>query len=157
MYATAVLCLVEDGRLGLNRPVQEYLPEFVGTGKEHVLVRHLLTHTAGLDDQAIRRHVAQPMEASGSGTATALSRARENLLLSLAAPLATPPGIAMLYSSIGYEFLGEIVRRVSEQPLAVFMAERLWGPLGMADTSFGVPEQRHRIARRRPPETTTAG
>src|SRR5439155_18134618 len=37
--ATAVMCLVEDGLIGLNRPVQEYIPEFVGEGKQHVTVR----------------------------------------------------------------------------------------------------------------------
>jgi len=43
--ATAAMILVEDGRLGPNRPVAEYIPEFTGEGKEKVLVHHLLTHT----------------------------------------------------------------------------------------------------------------
>src|SRR5512140_1284303 len=46
--ATAVMCLVEDGLLGLNRPVDEYIPEFTGEGKHAVLVHHLLTHTSGI-------------------------------------------------------------------------------------------------------------
>src|SRR5262245_3166940 len=44
--ATAAMLLVEDGLLGLNRPVREYLPEFVGEGKDAVMVHHLLTHTS---------------------------------------------------------------------------------------------------------------
>jgi CubicO group peptidase (beta-lactamase class C family) len=47
--ATAVMMLVEQGLLGLNRPVVDYLPEFQGEGKDHVLIRHLLTHTSGLN------------------------------------------------------------------------------------------------------------
>ena len=57
--ATAVMCLVEDGLVGLNRPVQEYVPEFVGEGKEHVTVRHLLTHTSGLKEEVVRQHGAR--------------------------------------------------------------------------------------------------
>jgi CubicO group peptidase (beta-lactamase class C family) len=46
--ATAAMLLVEDGLLGLQRPVSEYLPEFSGEGKQAVMVHHLLTHTSGL-------------------------------------------------------------------------------------------------------------
>ena len=45
--ATAAMLLVEDGLLGLQRPVSEYLPEFSGEGKQAVRVHHLLTHTQG--------------------------------------------------------------------------------------------------------------
>ena len=47
MTATAVLMLVEDGQLGLNRPLMEYLPEICGKGTEALCVHHLLTHTSG--------------------------------------------------------------------------------------------------------------
>ena len=46
--ATAVMILVEEGVLGLNRPVQKYIPEFEGKGKELITIRHLMTHTSGL-------------------------------------------------------------------------------------------------------------
>jgi CubicO group peptidase (beta-lactamase class C family) len=48
--ATAAMILVEEGLLGLNRPVRDYVPEFIGEGKDKVIVRHLLTHTSGLRD-----------------------------------------------------------------------------------------------------------
>mgnify|MGYP003693643069 CR=1 FL=1 len=47
--ATAAMLLVEDGLLGLQRAVSEYLPEFVGEGKQAVMVHHLLTHTSGAE------------------------------------------------------------------------------------------------------------
>src|SRR5262245_5213775 len=51
--AAAALSLVEEGLVGLNRPVQEHLPELVGEGKEAVMVHHLLTHTSGMRDEDI--------------------------------------------------------------------------------------------------------
>src|SRR6267378_3813339 len=57
--ATAVMCLVEDGLVGLNRPVPQYIPEFAGEGKEHVTIRHLLTHTSGLQVDAVRQHAEE--------------------------------------------------------------------------------------------------
>ena len=49
--ATAAMLLVEDGLLGLNRPIRDYLPEISGAGTEDVLVHHLLTHTSGYNDE----------------------------------------------------------------------------------------------------------
>jgi len=49
--ATAAMILVEDGLLGLNRPIWWYLPEFTGDGRDMVMVHHLLTHTSGLRDE----------------------------------------------------------------------------------------------------------
>src|SRR4029453_1086023 len=57
--ATAAMLLVEDGLLGLQRPVSEYLPEFNGEGKQAVLVHHLLTHTSGLRDEDVDAHAAK--------------------------------------------------------------------------------------------------
>jgi CubicO group peptidase (beta-lactamase class C family) len=51
--ATAAMLLVEDGLLGLNRPIRDYLPEISGKGSEEVLVHHLLTHTSGYNDEEI--------------------------------------------------------------------------------------------------------
>ena len=50
LTATTAMMLVEDGLLGLNRPVVDYLPNFVGEGMDEVLVHHLLTHSSGLVD-----------------------------------------------------------------------------------------------------------
>ena len=57
--ATAAMLLVEDGLLGLQRPVSEYLPEFSGEGKQAVRVHHLLTHTSGLRDEDVDAHAAK--------------------------------------------------------------------------------------------------
>ncbi len=59
--ATCAMILVEDGRLGLNRPVVEYIPEFVGEGKTAVMVRQLLTHSSGLTDDGWRSTSSRSM------------------------------------------------------------------------------------------------
>jgi CubicO group peptidase (beta-lactamase class C family) len=149
--ATAVMCLVEDGLVGLNRPVQEYVPEFVGDGKEHVTLRHLLTHTSGVDEAAVQQHGdRKPRPLSVSPAENQHPAIAEYLLLGYDAPLSQPPGARMCYSNYGFELLGDVVRRVAGRSLADFAAERIFRPLEMADTFFVLTEsQRCRIARRR--------
>ncbi len=141
IVAAAVMALVDDGLLGPNRPVCWYIPEFVGEGKEEVTIHHLLTHTSGLRAdvldahiEAKRGHVELPPPEP-----TEHPRIHEWLFLGYDAPLARPPGQEMLYSNYGYELLGEIVRRISGQPFPEFVAERIFRPLGMRDTTYAVP------------------
>ncbi|HLZ07333.1 MAG TPA: serine hydrolase domain-containing protein, partial [Chloroflexota bacterium] len=66
-------------------------------------------------------------------------------------PLAKPPGIEMQYSSHGIELLGEVIRRVSGQSLADFARGRIFVPLGMRDTSYGLPKSaRPKVVHRSP-------
>jgi CubicO group peptidase (beta-lactamase class C family) len=152
--ATAVMILVEEGRVGLNRRVAEYLPEFRGEGKDAVLIRHLLTHTSGLRDEDLDRHA----EAS-KGTIeippdepTQAALLGESLALRWDAPLWKPPGVEMSYSGYGYRLLHEIVRRVTGRSLNDFARARIFEPLGMIDTHYGVPDKLEQRLVRRPPE-----
>jgi len=149
--ATAAMILVEDGLLGLNRPVSEYLPEFSGEGKEVVLVHHLITHTAGLNDDEIVKHMD---EIRGSVEISIPEWenhpiTHEELILGISAPLWNPPGGVMYYSNFGFRMLGEIIQRVSRQSLASFSREKIFKPLEMKDTSFGLEESLEpRVVRR---------
>jgi serine-type D-Ala-D-Ala carboxypeptidase len=151
--ATAAMILVEEGLLSLNRPVVEYLPEFAGEGKAAVKVHHLLTHTSGLRDEEVYRHIAEK-----KGTvdipppdATQHPFINEHLFLGYDTPLRKPPGVELVYSSYGYNLVSEIIRRVSRQSLADFTQKRIFEPLGMTDTYFIVPDEvRPRIVRRSP-------
>jgi len=144
------MCLVEDGLLGLNRPVQQYLPEFVGEGKEAVMVHHLLTHTSGLRDEDLDAYalarirtgqVAAPEPVPGLGPFEFLHMRCFDSLHD--APLGKAPGAEMSYCSYGYCLLTEIVTRVAGQPADVFARERIFDPLGMTATSFtGLPAER---------------
>lgn len=149
--ATAVMILVEDGLLGLNRPVSEYIPEFVGEGKDAVMVHHLLTHTSGLRDEDVNEHAEKK---KGSVEVpppdeTQHPSINEYLFHRYDASLWKPPGVEMSYCNYGYDLLGEIVRRVSGKSLADFAKERIFEPLGMKDTYYIVPESvMHRVVKR---------
>lgn len=130
---SAMMLLVESGHVDLDAPVQRYLPEFTGAHKEHVTVRHLLTHSSGLP-------AWRPLYKEAEGPAGALA-------LVLATPLDTLPGARMVYSDLGAILLGQIVARVSGQPFDRFVDARVFAPLGMRETRFHpAPELRDRVA-----------
>jgi len=148
--ATAVLCLVEDGLLELDRSVQKYIAEFTGDGKEAVTVRHLLTHTSGLRDEAVYAHVGRKREAGPNPPDERTEPASLALFppyvmywhfeSGLDTPLSGGTGHEVVYSSYGYALLGEIIQRVSGRSFADFCRERIFARLGMRDSYFEVPE-----------------
>jgi CubicO group peptidase (beta-lactamase class C family) len=119
---TAMMLLVEDGTIDVSAPVQRYLPEWTGPHKEHVTVRHLLTHSSGLP-------AWRPLYKEAESGADALA-------LVLATPLDTVPGVRMVYSDLGAILLGQIVTKVSGMPFDRFVAERVFAPLEMSETQF---------------------
>jgi CubicO group peptidase (beta-lactamase class C family) len=155
--ASAVMCLVEDGLLGLNRPVQEYVPEFVGDGKEAVMVHHLLTHTSGLRDADLSAYALEGIRAGEAPRPEPVPHLGPDEFLALRcfdavhdAPLSTAPGAEMSYCGYGYRLLATIVTRLSGLPVEQFVHQRILDPLGMASASYlGVPpERRDRFVRR---------
>ena len=119
---TSVMMLVENGQIRLNDTVGSFIPEFAKYGKERLTVRDLLTHTSGLRPDL---DLGDPWV----GSQTAIKLASEEVLTS-------PAPHRFVYSDINFELLGEIVARVSKMPLETFVHERVFGPLGMKDTSF---------------------
>ena len=138
--ATALMILVEEGRVGLNRPVAGYLPEFQGDGKDRVLVRHLLSHTSGIRDENVNKYAEEHRGKIELPRAekTLHPLLNEYFALRYACPLWKPPGEEMSYSPYSYELLGEVVRRVSRATLDRFDRARIFQPLGMNDT-FNCP------------------
>jgi len=122
---SAMMQLVERGRVDLDAPVARYLPDWDGADKPRVTVRHLLTHTSGLP--AFRRY--------DTLTTNADSIAR----LLYVEPLDTVPGARMVYSDIGAYLAGLVVERVSGQSLDRYLEERVFGPLDMRETMFRPP------------------
>ncbi len=122
---TAAMLLVADGRLDLDAPVQRYLPEFAGPGKDQVTVRHLLLHASGLPAW---RPLYQ--EAADAGTARALADTT---------PLEAPPGTHYAYSDLGAIVLTQIVEGLTGRRLDSLLAEQLFTPLAMSRTRFLPP------------------
>jgi uncharacterized protein YbbC (DUF1343 family)/CubicO group peptidase (beta-lactamase class C family) len=119
---TAVMQLVEQGKLRLDDPVERYWPEFGTNGKKEIRVRDLLTHTSGLR--------------AGLNGNLAWSGSVEALKQVAAEKLVHPPGKNFLYSDINFIVLGELVARASTLPLDFYCAQQIFAKLGMKDTGF---------------------
>jgi CubicO group peptidase (beta-lactamase class C family) len=122
---TACMLLVDEGKLELDAPVQRYLPEFRGAGKERVTIRHLLTHSSGLPDwRPLYRETANRAEA---------------LALVDTTPLQWPPGERFVYSDLGAIVLAQVVEAIAEEPIDRFVTSRVFDPLGMSATRYNPP------------------
>lgn len=142
MTALCALILADRGALDLDAPVARYWPEFAAAGKQSVLVRHLLGHTAGLPDWDGPVDELYDWQAA---TARLAAQAPQ-----------WEPGTTAAYHSITQGFLvGEVVRRITGRSLGTFFAEEVAGPL-KADFHIGLPaELDHRFARTVPPPSET--
>ncbi len=121
---TSVMILVEEGKLLLSDPVVKHIPEFAPErgDRAKVTIEHLLTHRAGLPpDDPLDLYAGTPDEI--------FARKYQQ-------PLKSAPGSQFVYSDVGYEVLGELVRRVSGERLDRFAEEHIFRPLGMEDTTF---------------------
>jgi CubicO group peptidase (beta-lactamase class C family) len=157
--SVAVLSLLEEARFQLDDPIANTLPELGrmkvltgGTAEKPLLadartpitIRHLLTHTSGLTydfgDGTIDKIFRQVKPFDSSSLAEFVERASH-------LPLAHEPGERFTYG-VSTDILGAFVEKLSGRTLAEFLDERVFRPLGMKDTGFGVPEgKRDRLAK----------
>ena len=122
---TAVMQLQQQGKIALDSPVVRYLPEWKARGASVITVRQLLTHSGGLP-------AWRPIYKEATSASDALQKL-------LATEPDTLPGIRFLYSDIGFILLGQLVERVSGEPLAQYDTAHVFGPLGMSDTRYLPP------------------
>jgi CubicO group peptidase (beta-lactamase class C family) len=160
----ATMMLVEDGAIGLDQPIGELLPELanldvlvsddgdaVRPAKRQPVVRDLLTHTAGFSYGLQFSPLAARYRELGLLPGDRIAAHRDGgedprdlahmaeLLGTL--PLARDPGEMFEYS-LSIDVLGAMIERVSRRGLDAFFEERIFGPLGMIDTSFVVPAEK---------------
>ena len=122
---TAVMMLVERGKLRLTDRVALHLPGFEKYGKKDITIRHLLTHSSGLRPDL-------EFNPEWNGYDTAISKALDEV------PVARPDE-RIIYSDINFFLLGHIVGLVSGEPLDEFTRNNVFVPLGMKDTMFKPP------------------
>lgn len=138
--ATAIMMLVEEGKLALDDAVARYVDRTPDTWRG-MTVRHLLTHTAGLPEHAF----SDCMETSTKQQFDAVANAS----------LLFPPGEAAQYSDPGYFLLGMIIEKASGQRYADFLQRRIFNPLQMS--SSHVLDQRRIVKGRVAPYTMRRG
>jgi CubicO group peptidase (beta-lactamase class C family) len=144
--AIGIMMLAEEGKLALRDPVEDYLPEFrnqrvaanngpdnarLGVPDHSITIRDLMTHTAGIQDNAPAavHDYPQLMNASLADVVRQLARQ----------PLLFQPGTQWSYSSPGIEILGRLIEVCSGKKYEDFIAERILRPLGMKDSFFYPP------------------
>ena len=140
MVATAVMQLVERGRLVLSTPVQRGLPSFAPAasapglpGGEAITARHILTHTSGLIDL--------------DGDLLERERPDRRRLLEIACtfPLRFAPGSQFQYNSLAFVVLGELIHRLDGRDYPAYLADELFAPLGMAACGFSAVDPRRAV------------
>ncbi|GAA2221199.1 serine hydrolase domain-containing protein [Streptomyces amakusaensis] len=139
--AAVVLLLHQRGQIDLDAPVGTYWPEFKAAGKERVLVRHLLSHRAGLP--VLDRPLTPAEAIDGRSGPAALAAQRP----------AWEPGTDHGYHAQTYSWLtAELIRRVTGRTVGRWVAEEIARPLGL-DFWIGLPaEEAHRVGRIGPVE-----
>lgn len=129
----AIMALSERGLIALDAPLGRYLKEFRAAQFKQVTIRRILAHTAGLPAIPANRDVA-----------VKFPRAARELARH---PLEYAPGTGFQYSDEGFILLGEVVRRVTGEPLDRYLERVLFRPLGLRDTTFHpTAAQRARVA-----------
>jgi CubicO group peptidase (beta-lactamase class C family) len=144
----AAMMLVEEGRLDLQRPVQDYLPEFKGQlveeKRDGVVTAHpprhpptvaeLLSHTSGLAFLPAKemQRINYTLDATLEEAVKVYARER----------LVAEPGATHLYSNMGIATVGRIIEVISGEDYARFVTGRILAPLGMKDTFFFPPEEK---------------
>jgi CubicO group peptidase (beta-lactamase class C family) len=156
---TAAMMLYEEGRFLLDDPLARYIPAFEnvkvyaeGHGTDLMLVEperpvtihHLLTHTAGISYAGLPGTPVATLYADANflspliGLRYPLAELADRLA---ALPLVAQPGTRFHYS-LAHDLLGYVIEVISGQAFDEFLAERLFGPLGMHDTGFYVPPEK---------------
>ena len=134
--AVAVMQLVEEGRIDPDAPIETYLPAFDirhrFDDRTPITVRRLLTHHAGFPTDLM------------AGADTVAPESLDALIEQLSREYtAQPVGKVFQYSNIGYAVLGKIIEAVSGRPFEQYMKERIFQPLGMAESAFSPNEKIH--------------
>jgi CubicO group peptidase (beta-lactamase class C family) len=132
IVATAVMRLVEEGRLALNLPVAHYLPDFGASGpsKDKITTWHLLTHASGLDEGPMMAEMTRPGRWQEGATPRWLYE------MCLSAPQKFEPGTAYEYNSLTFSLLGELIERLTGEPYPLYLRHHIFEPLGMTSTGF---------------------
>ncbi|WP_327714896.1 beta-lactamase family protein [Streptomyces sp. NBC_00490] len=136
--SVVLLQLVQERKLELDAPVNRYLPGLLPD--DRITVRHLLTHRSGLADytDAMFEHTVPGFEA----VRNRVFSYQELVDLSLSEPRTTEPGVAYKYSNTNFVVVGMLIEKVTGESVAKEYQRRIFGPLGLRNTSYVHPDVR---------------
>jgi len=153
----AFMTLVEEGKVTLDEPLKNYIPEFADpkvlvaydkkTGKyttrkakRDITIRDIITHTSGISYDGAYSDICKQKNVCQHLTLDSLTLA-ENVARMASVPLVHDPGAAFSYGS-GIEVLGRVCEVISGQEISTFISQRVLEPLGMSDTYFYLPDDK---------------
>ncbi|HEX5282191.1 MAG TPA: serine hydrolase domain-containing protein [Micropepsaceae bacterium] len=132
--ATAIMMLVQEGKVSLDDPISKYYAASPPAWKD-VTIKHLLTHSSGIEDYWVHRHA----DYYDSDASKLLKSTGDIFRIVQNDPLGFRPGMGFSYSNAGYALLAEVIRKVSGASYEDFLASRIFQPLGMRNSGFGLP------------------
>ena len=150
IVSTALMLLHEEGRFQLDQPIATYLPRFVAPkvlqtdgslvdAVRPVTIGDVLAHTGGLTYDFMIDNPAAALYREHQVMHDATRTLDEVIDVIASLPLGFQPGERFHYS-VGIDVAARLIEVLADQPLGDFLAERMFGPLGMPDTAFGVPD-----------------
>ena len=160
LTSTAIMMLYEEGRFQLDDPISKFVPAFANQrvfvggsrgkidtvpAERDITFRDLLTHTSGLTYGMMETNAVDAMYRAKEGGVdfqTSTATLKDVVERAAALPLIAQPGKAWNYS-ISTDVLGYLVEVISGQPFEKFLVEKVIKPLGMVDTDFHVPKEKH--------------
>ncbi|MGY0640084.1 MAG: penicillin binding protein PBP4B [Paraglaciecola chathamensis] len=134
MFATnlALMKLVSEGKLDVNAPIEQYMPDYQGGGRDTRLVRDLLTHTAGYASQV---RFFTPDNGVSKSLYSQNPQRTDQLLLNRV-PFAMGRNVKAVYSDTDYMLLGMLVERLTGMGLDAYVEHQIYQPLGLTNTLF---------------------
>ena len=136
LTAVAVMQLVEQGKVGLDDPIQKYVPTFPDKGSI-ITVRHIMTHTSGI------RHYRSTdfPDSVDNENMKPIASLEEGIKVFKDDPLLFKPGAHYFYSSYAVNLLQGVVEKASGMGFEDYMRKHVWEPTGMFNSAFDRPEQ----------------
>ena len=159
LTSTAIMMLYEEGRFQLDDPISKFIPAFANPrvyaggsrgkidsvpAEREINFRDLLTHTSGLTYGFMESNPVDALYRAKDGVdfQTADTSLKQVVQKLATFPLIAQPGKAWNYS-VATDVLGYLVEVISGQPFQVYLKDKVLNPLGMVDTDFHVPADKH--------------
>jgi CubicO group peptidase (beta-lactamase class C family) len=169
IIAALLLLLQEEGEIDLTDPVSQYLGDYLGEGRERIVIWHFLTHSSGIKDDEfdlfVKEYIKEKFNIEldekageeewlkvflsvhrelglepGKDDKDSAHKAYEKIVCLM--PVKNEPRKGTFYCNFGYQKCKEIITKVTGETIDAFAKRKLFDPLGMVDSHFNLPEEK---------------